>query len=38
MLELGLWEDPAISLSDARQAVDDLLKIYQENTTRPTKE
>ncbi len=29
LLELGLWDDPAISLSDARQALEDLLKIYQ---------
>ena len=29
LLELGLWDDPAISLSDARQALEDLQKIYQ---------
>ncbi len=26
LLELGLWDDPAISLSDARQALEDLQK------------
>jgi hypothetical protein len=29
LLELGLWDDPAISLSDARQSLDDLHKAYQ---------
>ncbi len=29
LLELELWDDPAISLSDARQALDDLEKIYE---------
>ncbi len=29
LLELGLWDDPAITLSDARQALEDLQKIYQ---------
>ncbi len=29
LLELGLWDDPAISLSDARQALTDLQKAYQ---------
>jgi hypothetical protein len=29
LLELGLWDDPAITLSDARQSLEDLQKIYQ---------
>ncbi len=30
LLELGLWDDPAISLSDARQALEDLQKIHND--------
>lgn len=29
LLEMELWDDPAIILSDARQALDDLQKVYE---------
>jgi hypothetical protein len=29
LLDLELWDDPAITLSDARQALDDLQKVYE---------
>ncbi|MBO3462102.1 hypothetical protein G7B40_030990 [Aetokthonos hydrillicola Thurmond2011] len=36
LLELELWDDPAISLSDARQALDDLEKIYESEVQNPS--
>ena len=30
LLETELWDDPAISLADARQAIDNLLKAHRE--------
>ena len=32
ILEDGIWDDPAITLSDARQALDDLQKAHEDTT------
>ena len=30
LLEAGVWDDPAITLSDARQALNDLQTAYED--------
>ncbi len=32
LLETEAWDDPAITLSDARQALDDLQKAHEDTT------
>ena len=33
LLEAGVWDDPAITLSDARQALNDLQKAHEDTTS-----